>query len=57
MKVLHISVRESVSEAIVGMVASREGVDVEPHAPDVVAEEVVVVSLAAGMDGAQVGHG
>jgi hypothetical protein len=34
------------------MVSRREGVDVEPHAPDVVAEEVVVVAFATGMDGA-----
>ena len=31
--------------------------DVEPHAPDVVAEDVVVVAFAAWLDHAQVGHG
>ena len=31
--------------------------DVEPHAPDVVAEDVVVVAFALGLDHAQVGHG
>ena len=30
--------------------------DVEPHAPDVVAEDVVVVAFAAWLDHAQVGH-
>jgi hypothetical protein len=39
------------------MIARGKCVDVEPHAADVVAEEVVVVALAAGMDVAQVGHG
>ena len=57
MKVLHISVGEGVSQAVVGVVHRRERVDVEPHASDVVAEDVVVVALALGLDHAQVGHG
>ena len=31
--------------------------DVEPHAPEIVAEDVVVVELAFRRNGAQVGHG
>jgi hypothetical protein len=32
-------------------------VDVEPHATNVIAEDVVVVGLALGRNGAQVRHG
>ena len=57
LEVLHVSVGKGISEAIVGVVHSRECVDVEPHASDVVAEEVVVVAFALRLDHAQVRHG
>ncbi len=57
LKVLHVSVGEGVGKAEVGVVPGGESVDVEPHGSNVIAEDVVVVALAAGLDHAQVGHG
>lgn len=57
LKILHVSVCEGIRQAVVGVVHCREGVDVEPHASDVVAEDVVVVAFALRLDHAQVRHG
>ncbi len=57
LKVLHVSVGEGVGKAEVGVVLGGESVDVEPHGSNVIAEDVMVVALAAGLDHAQVGHG